>query len=186
MLLFIYIGVISENKLNSSIMKKVVLTLALAVTGLINAQTHAELGISIDTTYEYGSFYYPVIVRDEKYADPYTWVYVDKYKKDYNGLMIYGWQDDINDYCDSIIEGMGNNPNWKVSEVDGAKTIKEWEVITEDGYHCLIFLINYDGIGKLYIDELSYEEHINLIESFKKSYIIHYGKEQVNKWLGKN
>lgn len=167
-------------------MKKVVLTLVAAVSVLtMNAQTHYDLDINIDTSYEYGSFYYPVIVKDEKYADPYVWVYVDKEQKEFYGLMIYGYKEDINLYCDSIIKEMGDNPLWEVSETKGYVYRKEWEIITEEGFHYLVFLLNYDDIGKLYVHELNSEESKKIIGSSKKYYISLYGKEKVNEWLGK-
>lgn len=164
-------------------MKKVVLTLALAVTGVTYSQTHKDLGIEVDTTYEYGSYYYPVIVKEEEDADPYTWVYVDKYGKDYGGLMIYGSQEDVNPYCDSILNELGGNPKWKSDETGGYRSIKYWDVITEEGSHYFVTLMNYNGIGKLYIDELSYEEHMNQMKALKSHYIHLYGKEKYKEWL---
>jgi hypothetical protein len=163
-------------------MKKVVLTLAAALVSAVTiAQTYFDL--EIDETAEKGSFYNPVIVNEESQADPYIWVYIDKANKEFHGVMIYGYENDINEYFDSITEQLGKPI--KIADIDGEVSRKEFELITEDGILYFIYLLSYNGISKLYVHELNSEESIDMIKYLKKDYIKLYGKEQVNKWLGK-
>lgn len=184
MLLFIYIGVISENKLNSSIMKKVVLTLALVVTGLIaNAQREFyEPGVYIDTTQEKGSFDNPYIVDKYTDSDPYVWFYQENWNSHLRyGKGMYGLKEDIIAYAEQLILDIGGG-FYDYDRTDNGSSIY-WEVIEENGAHYTVTVDIGQEIAQLYIDEYSQEEHIEALKLFKKSYIKEYGEELVEKWL---
>lgn len=184
MLLFIYIGVIDKNKLNSSIMKKIVLTLALAVTGVINAQLDLyEQGVYIDTTAEKGSFDNPYIVDSMLDADPYAWFHIDNdsYVRIYKGM--YGMKDEMINYAYEIINDFGNG-EYEYDERDNGSRI-DWDIVTDNGTHYDMFLEIYDETAQLYVHELSHEEHIERLKTFKYYYKNTYGKEKYKEWLGK-
>jgi hypothetical protein len=184
MLLFIYIGVISKNKLNSSIMKKVVLTLALAVTGVINAQLeYYEQGVYIDTTVEKGSFDNPYIVDDMLDADPYDWFYVDNDDYTTTEKGMYGMKEDMIEYAYEIINDFGNG-KYNYDE-RGSENITNWDIVTDNGTHYDMHIILFDKTAELYINELSHEEHIERLKLFKYYYKKTYGKEKYKEWLGK-
>jgi hypothetical protein len=185
MLLFIYIGVISENKLNSSIMKKIILTLALAVTGVINAQTmYYEYGIYLDTTAEKGSFDNPYIVDSMLQSEPYVWFYIDNNQRTSMGKGIYGLKEDIIEYAYNIASDFGDAAYEEPSYND-IDCRKEWDIIEDDGTHYLMILLNLEETSQLYVHQLSHEEHIDQIKYLKKHYIHVYGKEKYKEWLGK-
>jgi hypothetical protein len=184
MLLFIYIGVIGKNNLNSSIMKRVVLTLALAVIGLTtNAQRDLYApGVYIDTTEEKGSFDNPYIVDSYKDADPYVWFYQENWNRHLRlGKCMYGMKHDMKDYAEGLIKEIGKG----IYDYDKIETEYriEWDVIEENGAHYTITLEMATETAELYINELSQEEHINVLKLFKKQYIKEYGEELVEKWL---
>jgi hypothetical protein len=184
MLLFIYIGVISENNLNSSIMKKVVLTLALAVIGLTtNAQREFyAAGVYIDTTEEKGSFDNPYIVDKYLDSDPYVWFYQENYNRHLRyGKGMYGLKEDIIAYAEQLIVDIGGGfYDYDRRESDSRI---DWEVIEENGAHYTIIVEIGQEIAYIYVDELSQEEHIAALKYAKKLYIKEYGEELVEKWL---
>jgi hypothetical protein len=186
MLLFVYIGVISENKLNSSIMKKIVLALALAVTGVINAQLeYYEYGVYIDTTAEKGSFDNPYIVDSVLASDPYVWFYIDNNQRTSMGKGMYGLKEDMIEYAYNTASEFGENAYEEPSYRD-VDCRKEWDIIDDDETHYLMILLNFEETSHLYVHQLSHQEHIDQIKHLKKHYIHIFGKEKVDKWLGKN
>jgi hypothetical protein len=185
MLLFVYIGVISENKLNSSIMKKIVLALALAVTGVINAQLeYYEYGVYIDTTAEKGSFDNPYIVDSVLASDPYVWFYIDNNQRTSMGKGMYGMKEDMIEYAYNIASEFGDD-SYEVPSYRDVDCRKEWEIITDDGEHYFMVLLNFEETSHLYVSQLSHEDHVFQVKHLKKHYIRIYGKELVDKWLGK-
>jgi hypothetical protein len=184
MLLFIYIGVIGKNNLNSSIMKKVVLTLALAVIGLTtNAQREFyAAGVYIDTTEELGSFDNPYIVDSYKDADPYVWFYQENWNRHLRlGKCMYGMKHDMKDYAEGLIKEIGKG----IYDYDKIETEYriEWDVIEENGAHYSMVLEMATETAELYINELSQEEHIAVLEYGKVHYIHVYGKKKYDEWL---
>jgi hypothetical protein len=184
MLLFIYIRVIGKNNLNSSIMKKIVLTLALAVIGLTtNAQREFyAAGVYIDTTEEKGSFDNPYIVDKYLDSDPYVWFYQENYNRHLRyGKGMYGLKEDIISYAEELIKEIGKGL-YEYDKRDNGSRI-EWEIIEENGAHYTVTVEIGQEIAYLYVDELSQEEHIEVLKLFKKLYIKEYGEELVEKWL---
>jgi hypothetical protein len=184
MLLFIYIGVISENNLNSSIMKKVVLTLVAAVSVLtINAQRYMYAkGVYIDSTEELGSFDNPYIVDMYLDADPYVWFYQEEWNEGIRtGKGMYGLKEDMIEYAYNLINEIGGG----IYDYDKIETEYriEWDIIEENGAHYSMVLELFEETAQLYIDEYSQEEHLYTIKRFKKHYIKIYGKEKVEEWL---
>lgn len=184
MLLFIYIGVISENNLKSSIMKKVVLTLVAAVSVLtMNAQRYMYAkGVYIDSTEELGSFDNPYIVDSYKDADPYVWIYQENWNRHLRlGKCMYGMKDEMKEYAESLIKEIGKG----IHDYDRIETEYriEWDVIEDNGAHYSMVLEMAVETAQLYINEYSQEEHIDILNSFKKHYIKLYGKEKVEEWL---
>ena len=184
MLLFIYIGVIGKNNLNSSIMKRVVLTLALAVIGLTtNAQRDFyAAGVYIDTTEEKGSFDNPYIVDKYLDSDPYVWFYQENYNRHLRyGKGMYGLKEDIIAYAEQLIVDIGGGfYDYDRRESDSRI---DWEVIEDNGAHYTIIVEIGQEIAYIYVDELSQEEHIAALKYAKKLYIKEYGEELVEKWL---
>lgn len=184
MLLFIYIGVIGKNKLNSSIMKRVFLTLALSVTGLTtNAQREFyAAGVYIDTTAEKGSFDNPYIVDKHTDSDPYVWFYQENWNTHLRyGKGMYGLKEDIIAYAEQMIVEIGGGfYDYDRRESDSRI---EWEVIEENGAHYTITVEIGEEIAYIYVDEYSQEEHIRALKYAKKLYIKEYGEELVEKWL---
>lgn len=186
MLLFIYIGVIDKNKLNSSIMKRVVLTLALAVTGLTtNAQRELyAAGVYIDTTQEKGSFDNPYIVDKYLDSDPYVWFYQENWNRHIAyGKGMYGLKEDMILYAEEMILDVGKGL-YDYDKVDIGSRI-DWDIVEENGAHYFMTLEIKEETAQLYVYELSQEEHIEAIKYKKFHYVNVYGKDQVNKWLGK-
>lgn len=184
MLLFIYIGVISENKLNSSIMKKVVLTLALAVIGLTtNAQREFYApGVYIDTTAEKGSFDNPYIVDMYLDSEPYVWFYQEDWNEHLRlGKGMYGLKEDIVAYAEELVREIGGG--FYEYERKETEYRIHWEVVEENGAHYTITVEMAKETAQLYVDEYSQEEHIEAIKLCKKHYINIYGKDLVEKWL---
>lgn len=184
MLLFIYIGVIGKNKLNSSIMKRVVLTLALAVIGL-TTKAQREFyapGVYIDTTEEKGSFDNPYIVDKYLDSDPYVWFFQENWNTHLRyGKGMYGLKEDIIAYAEQLIVDIGGG-FYDYDRKDSGSRI-DWEVIEENGAHYTVTVEIGQEIAYIYVDELSQEEHISVLKKFKKLYIKEYGEELVEKWL---
>jgi hypothetical protein len=186
MLLFIYIGVISENNLNSSIMKKVVLTLVAAVSVLtMNAQRYMYAkGVYIDSTEELGSFDNPYIVDMYLDADPYVWFYQEEWNEGIRtGKGMYGLKEDMIEYAYNLIHEIGGG----IYDYDKIETEYriDWDIITDSGDHYFMVLELFEETAQLYIDELSYDENIDQLKYLKSHYIKLYGKDKVNEWLGK-
>lgn len=165
-------------------MKKLVLTLAAAVSVLtMNAQRYMYAkGVYIDSTEELGSFENPYIVDSMLQSEPYVWFYNENDAIRY-GKGMYGMKEDMIDYAYDIVNEIGQG-KYDYDKIETEYRI-EWEVIEDNGYHYNITLLLFENTAQLYIDEYSQEEHVNTLNAFKKHYIKIYGKELVDKWLGK-
>lgn len=166
-------------------MKKVVLALALAVTGVINAQTELyPSGMYIDTTSDIGSFDNPYLVDSMLQSDPYVWFCINNRHNSVAGKGMYGLKEDMIEYAYNIASEFGDDA-YEVPSYRDIDCRKEWEIITDDGDHYFMSLLNFEETSQLYVHQLSHQEHIDQIKYLKKSYIHIFGKEKVDKWLGK-